>query len=65
VPFAVLAALRAGVLCGSRAERNEANLTRFMNSPRVEVLYADEQTMAPVRAVVPAAPDAGNADPDQ
>lgn len=44
VPFVVLAELRAGFLCGSRAERNEANLTRFLSSSRVEVLYPDEQT---------------------
>lgn len=44
VPFVVLAELRAGFLCGSRSERNAANLTRFLGSPRVEVLYPDEQT---------------------
>lgn len=44
VPFVVLAELRAGFLCGSRAQRNEANLTRFLDSPRVEVLYPDDQT---------------------
>jgi len=27
VPFVVVAELRAGFLCGSRPERNEANLT--------------------------------------
>ncbi len=40
----VLAELRAGFLCGSRTQRNEANLTRFLASPRVSVLYADEAT---------------------
>jgi tRNA(fMet)-specific endonuclease VapC len=44
VPFVVLAELRAGFLCGTRAERNEANLTRFLDSARVDVLYADDQT---------------------
>lgn len=44
VPFVVLAELRAGFLCGSRTQRNEANLTRFLASPRVSVLYADEAT---------------------
>ena len=44
VPFVVLAELRAGFLCGSRSERNEANLTRFLASTRVEVLYPDDQT---------------------
>ncbi|MBM4265855.1 MAG: type II toxin-antitoxin system VapC family toxin [Deltaproteobacteria bacterium] len=44
VPFVVLAELRAGFLCGSRASRNEAILTRFLNGSRVEVLYPDEET---------------------
>jgi tRNA(fMet)-specific endonuclease VapC len=44
VSFVVLAELRAGFLCGSKPERNEANLTRFLGSIRVEVLYPDEQT---------------------
>lgn len=44
VPFVVIAELRAGFLCGTRAERNEAILTRFLVSPRVDVLQADEQT---------------------
>jgi tRNA(fMet)-specific endonuclease VapC len=45
VPFVVLAELRAGFLCGTRAERNEANLTRFLDSARVDVLFADDQTI--------------------
>src|SRR5262249_35763981 len=44
VPFVVLAELRAGFLCGTRSERNESNLTRFLASPRVEVVQPDEQT---------------------
>ena len=36
--------LRAGFLCGARARHNEGILTRFLNSPRVRVLYPDEQT---------------------
>ena len=44
VPFVVVAELRAGFLCGSRSERNEANLTRFLSVPRVDVLYADDET---------------------
>lgn len=44
LPFAVVAELRAGFLCGTRAQRNEANLTRFLGSPRVSVLYADDET---------------------
>ena len=44
LPFVVVAELRAGFLCGSRSERNEANLTRFLTAPRVDVLYADDET---------------------
>lgn len=44
VPFVVLAELRAGFLCGTLARRNEPILTKFLNSPRVRVLLADEDT---------------------
>jgi len=44
LPFVTLAELRAGFLCGTKARANERVLTRFLNSPRVRVLYADEQT---------------------
>lgn len=44
VPFPVLAELRAGFECGTLARRNESALTRFLNSPRVALLFADEQT---------------------
>jgi tRNA(fMet)-specific endonuclease VapC len=44
VPFVVLAELRAGFAHGTAARRNEAALTRFLASSRVETLYADEQT---------------------
>lgn len=44
LPFVVVAELRAGFLCGTRSERNEANLTRFLAAPRVDVLFADEET---------------------
>jgi tRNA(fMet)-specific endonuclease VapC len=44
VPVIVLGELRAGFLGGSRAPENEANLVRFLNSPRVEVLLADEES---------------------
>jgi len=44
LPFVTLAELRAGFLCGTRARQNERVLTRFLNSPRVRVLFADEQT---------------------
>jgi tRNA(fMet)-specific endonuclease VapC len=44
VPLIVLGELRAGFLAGSRAPENEAGLARFLNSPRVDVLLADEDT---------------------
>jgi tRNA(fMet)-specific endonuclease VapC len=44
VPLIVLGELRAGFLGGSRAPENEANLVRFLNSPRVDVLLPDEDT---------------------
>ena len=44
LPFVVLGELRAGFLCGTRSGENEANLTRFLASPRVDILWPDEQT---------------------
>jgi tRNA(fMet)-specific endonuclease VapC len=44
MPFIVLAELRAGFAAGTAGRRNEAALTRFIASPRVDVLYPDEQT---------------------
>jgi len=44
LPFAAIAELRAGFFGGSRSGRNERELTKFLNSLGVEVLYADEQT---------------------
>src|SRR6202012_660445 len=44
LPFVVLGELRAGFQIGTRARQNEQNLTRFLNSPRVRLLLADEQT---------------------
>lgn len=44
VPFIVLAELRAGFSCGTLARKNERVLNMFLNSPRVECLYPDEQT---------------------
>jgi tRNA(fMet)-specific endonuclease VapC len=44
LPVIVLGELRAGFLGGSRAPENEANLVRFLNSPRVDVLLPDEDT---------------------
>ncbi|MEK6543655.1 MAG: ATP-dependent Clp protease proteolytic subunit, partial [Elusimicrobiota bacterium] len=41
-----MAASMAAVLlaAGTKGKKNEAKLTEFLNSPRVRVLYADEQT---------------------
>ena len=44
LPFVVLAELRAGFLCGTRARENERTLTRFLSAPRVSVAYATETT---------------------
>lgn len=44
LPFAVLAELRAGFLCGTKARKNERSLTLFLNSARVKVIYPDENT---------------------
>ncbi len=44
LPFVVLAELRSGFLCGTLARRNEKTLTIFLNSERVRVLLADEET---------------------
>ena len=44
LPFPVVGELRAGFLGGNRSQRNERDLTNFLNFPEVEILYADEQT---------------------
>ncbi len=44
LPFVTLAELRAGFLCGTRSLQNESVLARFLNRPRVAVLYPDEDT---------------------
>ncbi len=44
IPFIVLGELRAGFACGTRSIKNEKTLTRFLNSPRVTILCADEDT---------------------
>ena len=44
VPFVVLGELRAGFAGGTRTGENEANLVRFLDSRRVETLFADEDT---------------------
>ncbi|MCH7813131.1 MAG: type II toxin-antitoxin system VapC family toxin [Planctomycetes bacterium] len=44
MPYLVLAELRAGFRCGGRTQQNERVLARFLQSPRVGVLFADEGT---------------------
>lgn len=44
LPFIVLGELRAGFSAGTKGRQNEAKLTEFLNSPRVSITYADEQT---------------------
>ena len=44
MPFIVLAELRAGFACGTQSASNEQTLTRFLNSLRVKILCADEET---------------------
>ena len=44
LPFVVLGELRAGFAVGTKGRANEAKLTEFLNSPRVGIDYADEQT---------------------
>ena len=44
LPFVTIAELRGGFACGTQARQNERVLTRFLNSPRVRVLYPDDQT---------------------
>lgn len=44
LPFIVVAELRSGFRCGNRGKENERSLIRFLNSDRVSVLYADDQT---------------------
>lgn len=44
LPFIVLAELRAGFLCGKKSLTNESHLNRFLDSPRVEILLASDQS---------------------
>lgn len=44
VPFVVVGELRAGFAAGTAGKKNEAMLTEFLASPRVQVLFPDEQT---------------------
>jgi tRNA(fMet)-specific endonuclease VapC len=44
VPFVVVGELRAGFAGGGRTGENEARLVRFLDSRRVDVVFADEDT---------------------
>ena len=44
MPFVVLGELRAGFAGGARTGENEANLVRFLDSRRVDLVFADEDT---------------------
>lgn len=44
VPFIVLAEMKAGFLSGQLARQNESTLTRFLNRPRVRILFPDLET---------------------
>jgi tRNA(fMet)-specific endonuclease VapC len=44
ISFVSLAELRAGFLLGSAGKKNERILGLFLNSPRVHILCADENT---------------------
>lgn len=44
LPFAIPGELRAGFQAGTRPRQNESILIRFLNSPRVRILFPDEQT---------------------
>jgi len=44
IPFVTLAELRAGLLCGDLSRKNESVLVRFLDRPRVGILYPDEDT---------------------
>jgi len=44
VPFVVLGELRAGFAGGTLTAENEANLVRFLDSRRVDMVFADEGT---------------------
>lgn len=44
LPYIVLGELRAGFLSGKKSLHNERLLVRFLNSPRVDILFPDENT---------------------
>lgn len=44
ISFIALAELRSGFFLGTKGQENEAKLAEFLNSTRVRILLADEQT---------------------
>ena len=44
ISVVVLAELRSGFVCGNQSSRNEQSLTRFLNSKRVRIAEANEET---------------------
>jgi tRNA(fMet)-specific endonuclease VapC len=44
LPFITLAELRAGFAAGRQGPLNDRVLTRFINKPRVKLLFPDEET---------------------
>ncbi len=59
LPFVVVAELRAGFAAGKAGMKNEAGLVLFLQSPRVEIAYADEQTTHHYAAIYAALRKAG------
>jgi predicted nucleic acid-binding protein len=51
VPAVVLGELRAGFLLGAHADRNEAELARFIANPVVEVLDIDDGHFAAIARI--------------
>lgn len=44
IPFIVIAELRAGFACGNKGPENEQILLKFLNKPRVKILFPDDGT---------------------
>jgi tRNA(fMet)-specific endonuclease VapC len=63
VPVVVLGELRTGFLLGGHADRNEAELTRFLANPVVEVLQVDEEAAQIYAEIVVARRRVGKAIP--
>jgi len=42
-PFVVIAELKAGFLCGTKAKQNEKTLTKVLNEDYVKIIYPDAE----------------------